>query len=76
MHVVRSQCGEYVVTGGSAGMLRLWRLHLQSSRPSLQLVSEVVAHSKAILSAAFSRSDKQVVSSGEDGCIFLWWFYK
>lgn len=65
-----------MVTGGSAGILRLWRVALDAQRPSLQLVNETVAHSKSILSVAFSPSDKQVASSGEDGCIFLWWLYK
>ncbi len=69
-----SSSGDYVVTGGSAGILRLWRLNLQP--PSVQQVGEVIAHSKAITSLAFSSDDKQVVSAGEDGCIFLWWLYK
>ncbi|RYY85234.1 hypothetical protein EON63_07780 [archaeon] len=67
--------GEYVVTGGTAGMLRLWRLVL-SPTPSLQIVFEARAHSKSITAVQFGAHDKQVVSAGLDGCIFCWWFNK
>lgn len=60
-----------VVTGGTAGLLRLWHLQLE---PSVALHRGPVArgHSRSILSVAFSLDDKQIVSVGEDGGIFVW----
>jgi len=60
------------VTGGTAGILRIWQSHLPS--PHLSYINQYVAHSKAITSIAFSLNDKQLVSVGEDGGIMIWWF--
>lgn len=60
-----------VVTGGTAGLLRMWRLQLEPSL-ALHRAHEVRGHSRAILSVAFSLDDKQIVSVGEDGGIFVW----
>ncbi len=61
-----------MLTGGSEGIIRVWRVDLPYG---LQQVSSKHAHSKAITSLAFSKSDKQAISVGEDGSIFIWWFY-
>lgn len=68
----RSNDGRYVATGGSAGIIRLWEIHLPNH---IQFISEFTGHSKAITSIAFSLNDKQVVSCGQDGSVFIWWFF-
>ena len=40
-----------------------------------QLVSHGVGHSKTVLQLKFSPDDKQIVSVGADGCIFVWNVY-
>ena len=63
-----------VVTGGTSGLLRMWSLQLE---PSVQLYrgQTVRGHSRSINSVAFSLDDKQIVSVGEDGSIFVWSVY-
>ena len=63
-----------VVTGGTSGLLRMWSLQLE---PSVQLHrgQEVRGHSRGINSVAFSLDDKQIISVGEDGGIFVWSVY-
>lgn len=76
--VAISHDGKFIATGGSAGVLRLWELvDMNSSEyaPSLSLVSESQGHSKSINSLAFSLDDKQIVTTGMDGAIFVWCFY-
>ncbi len=68
----RSHDGKYVATGGTAGVVRLWALQLPHS---VRFVSEVRGHSKAINCLEFSQDDKQIVSVGEDGGIFIWCVY-
>ncbi len=68
----RSHDGRYIATGGSAGILRLWELNLPHE---IRFITEVIGHSKAINSVAFSNKDKQVVSVGDDGSIFIWSFF-
>ena len=63
-----------VVTGGTAGLLRLWSLQLTPS-VALRRSQEVRGHSRSITSVAFSLDDKQIVSVGEDGGIFVWSVY-
>lgn len=70
----RSHSGKLVVTGGTGGLLRLWSLQLEPS-VALYRAQEARGHSRAILSVAFSLDDKQVVSVGEDGGIFVWSVY-
>jgi WD40 repeat protein len=86
-----SHDGNWLATGGTEGVLRLWQLNLafennssttmQSSLSSKQqqqvirFVSEVTGHSKTINSVAFSNDDKQLVSVGDDGGIFVWCFF-
>ena len=63
-----------VATGGASGLLRLWSLQMQ---PSIMLhrSQEARGHSNSIISLAFSLDDKQIVSVGEDGGIFVWSVY-
>jgi WD40 repeat protein len=63
---IRSHNGRYIVTGGTAGILRLWDYKLG------QQICEVSGHSGAINSCAFSPDDKQIISVGDDGAIFVW----
>lgn len=64
-----SHDGRYIVTGGTACILRLWELNLPHE---IRFVSEMIGHSRAITSVAFSLNDKQIVSVGEDSSIFIW----
>jgi WD40 repeat protein len=78
--VVLSHDGRFIATGGSEGVLRLWEVIPNGApgsgaSPSLSLVSESKGHSKGINSVAFSLDDKQVVTVGEDGAIFVWCVY-
>lgn len=79
----RSYDGKMFATGGTAGIIRMWSLHATTAtlqNPyaapppaySLHRTCEVQGHSKAILGLAFSLDDKQIVSVGEDGAIFVW----
>ncbi len=68
----RSNDGKYCITGGTAGVLRVYEVNLPHG---VRMISTMHGHSKAITSVAFSNNDKQVVSVGEDGSIFVWWFY-
>ncbi len=52
-------------------MLRMWHLQLEPS-VALHRAQEVRGHSRAITSVAFSLDDKQIVTVGEDGGIFVW----
>ena len=61
-----SNNGRYVATGGTAGVVRLWDLN------TFALLSECSGHSNTINSLKFTPDDKQIVSGGEDGSIFLW----
>lgn len=75
-----SHDGKYLVTGGSEGILRLFELipnqvGSDGSNPALHLVSESKGHSHGINSVAFSLDDKQIVSVGDDGGIFVWCMY-
>lgn len=54
-----SHDGQYVVTGGTAGVLRVYSVQLPHG---VRLLSSVQGHSKSINSVAFSLSDKQVSS--------------
>lgn len=58
--------GKYIVTGGTSGMIRLW------DASSCNMLSECAGHSSTINSLKFTPDNKQVVSGGEDGSIFLW----
>ena len=38
-------------------------------------IMDGVGHSGAVRSVAFSPDDRQLISVGEDGCIFVWNVY-
>lgn len=69
----RSHDGRYAATGGSAGIVRIWSV--DTNPYSVKFLCESKGHSKTITSVAFSLDDKQVVSVGEDGAIFIWCLY-
>jgi WD40 repeat protein len=83
--ISQSHCGRYLVTGGTQGVLRLWEINTQYlktataiatiSHDVLRLLQIVPAHSKAVTSVSFNLQDKQIVSVGEDGSIFLFFFF-
>jgi len=64
--VCSSHSGRYVATGGTAGVVRLWDLY------AFKVISEVTGHSNAINSLKFTPDDKQIISGGSDGSIFIW----
>lgn len=72
---VSSNDGGSIVTGGSAGELCLWRLNEQQASVSLEKICSCKGHSSSITSLTFSLDDKQVVSVGDDGAIFVWTAY-
>lgn len=61
-----SHDGKYFATGGSQQIVRLWDV------ASGQIMAEERGHSGAINSLEFSYDDKQIVSGGRDGTIYLW----
>ena len=65
--ILRSHDGRWIVTGGTAGVIRLWEVIAQSGSPTLHFVAQSKAensHSKPITAIAFSLDDKQVISTG------------
>ena len=63
----RSHDGRWIVTGGTAGAVKLWEVIEQTGSPTLHLVAVSKAehsHSKPITAIAFSLDDKQVISTG------------
>lgn len=81
MAIALSHSGELIATGGSEGKLQIWRYYSSSQNGggqptmTLEAVSHGTGHSRAINSVAFSRDDKEVVTVGEDGGIFIWCLY-
>jgi len=64
--IVRSNSGKYIAIGGTAGVIRL--LDYSSGEE----VASARGHSNTITKLAFSPDDRQLVSVGQDGCIFIW----
>lgn len=64
--IFRSNNGKYLATAGSASTVRLW------DYDSATLLASGKGHSGVIVGIKFSSDDKQVVSVGEDGSIFIW----
>jgi len=61
--------GKTFVTGGSEQIVRLWDLGTG------KVLNEGLGHSGCINTVAYSADDKQVISGGRDGSIFLWNLY-
>ena len=61
-----SHSGLWIATGGSAGVLRIFRMG------NWEKVLTLPGHSGAINSISFSPDDKQIATGGDDGCIFTW----
>ncbi|KRX10889.1 WD40-repeat-containing domain [Pseudocohnilembus persalinus] len=61
-----SHDGKYFVTGGTEEVVKVWDIQ------SGQIVGKGQGHSGPINSVAFSYDDRQIVSGGRDGNIFLW----
>jgi cilia- and flagella-associated protein 52 len=61
-----SNDGNFIVTGGTEGVIRLW-----SYESGAQCANQL-GHSGTINGLSFSGDDRQVVSGGSDGCIFIW----
>jgi WD40 repeat protein len=61
-----SQDGRFVVTGGTMGIVRLFKYETG------KMITSVKGHSSTISAVSFSPDDKQIVSVGEDGSIFIW----
>lgn len=64
--VAISASGKYVCTGGTAGVVRLWDF------ASGRMLAAAEGHSGTINSLTFSPDERQVVSTADDGCIFVW----
>ena len=62
-----SRCGGYLATGGTAGVVRLWRY------PSGALLAEGRGHNAVITSLQFSPSDRHLVSGAVDGGVAVWY---
>ncbi len=65
--IIRSHDGRFIVTGGTAGILRLW------SYESGKLITEMSGHSGTINCVSFSNDDKQIVSVSDDGSAYVWY---
>ena len=58
--------GRFLCTGGTEGVVRLWSYEAGSQ------LANCIGHSGIINSIKFSGDDRQVVSVGDDGCIFIY----
>jgi WD40 repeat protein len=60
---------DVMATGGSDSTVRVWDVRMG------KVLQEGVGHSSRVASLQFSPDDKQLVSVGEDGCVFVWNMY-
>jgi len=58
-----------VATGGSDQLVKLWDLR------NMQCLTAGQGHSNTITQVKFAPDDKQIVSSGDDGCVLIWNMY-
>ncbi|KAG7401997.1 hypothetical protein PHYBOEH_008518 [Phytophthora boehmeriae] len=56
-------------TGGNDRLVKLWDFN------SSQLIMDGLGHSGNVRGLAFSPDDRQLVSVGDDGCVFVWNVY-
>jgi WD40 repeat protein len=61
-----SNNGKYFATGGSEQILKLWEVSTGN------LVAQGKGHSGCINTLAFAADDRQLISGGKDGNIFVW----
>jgi len=61
--------GSLVASGGKDQVMRLW------SFDGARHLVDGMGHSGSINSIVFSPDDRQMVSVGQDGCIFVWNVY-
>lgn len=69
MCIAASSNGNVVAFGGVDKIVRLYDTLEYSP------LAECIGHSDAIVSIKFSPDDRQIVSTGADGCIFVWNVY-
>ncbi|CAM9768810.1 unnamed protein product [Chrysoparadoxa australica] len=67
--IAMSHSGRFFATGGSGMVVKLWGYE------SMELVASGKGHSDTITCVAFSPDDKQLVSTGADGCVLVWNIY-
>ncbi|KAF1788334.1 G-protein beta WD-40 repeat [Phytophthora cactorum] len=60
---------EIFATGGNDRLVKLWDFNTN------QLIMDGVGHSGNVRGVAFSPDDRQLVSVGDDGCVFVWNLY-
>ncbi|KAG6618933.1 WD repeat-containing protein 16 [Phytophthora cinnamomi] len=60
---------EAFATGGNDRLVKLWDFNTN------QLIMDGVGHSGNVRGLAFSPDDRQLVSVGDDGCVFVWNLY-
>ncbi|KAG3120702.1 hypothetical protein PI124_g1432 [Phytophthora idaei] len=60
---------EMFATGGNDRLVKLWDFNTN------QLIMDGVGHSGNVRGVAFSPDDRQLVSVGDDGCVFVWNLY-
>jgi len=65
-----SSSGQYFASGGTDQQVKLWRVN------GGVLLVEGTGHSAALTGVAFSPDDRQLISVGEDGNIFVWNVYE
>lgn len=67
--VCASSNGNVVAVGGVDAIVRLY------DTLEYALLAECVGHSDAVLALMFSPDDRQLVSTGADGCVLIWNVY-
>ena len=60
-----SYTGQFLATAGADQIVRLW------DYATGELLQKGVGHSSVVRKCAFSPDDRQLVSVGEDGCVFV-----
>lgn len=67
--VAVSHNGKFLASGGTDNRVRLWEMATGA------LVCDGVGHPARVNALKFAPDDKQIVSVGDDGCIFVWNVY-
>jgi WD40 repeat protein len=66
MCIAVSNSGSVFATGGTDHMVKFWDFQTG------ELLMDGVGHSGTVRSLNFSPDDRQLISVGDDGCIFIW----